>query len=295
MTLETVYNEFVITQKLKGNSEKTISYYKSCISPFIQYFGKDFDISLLSVSNVREYSLHLKDRNISSNSFKTYLKGIKAFLTWIYTEEYIKVNLGEKLKLPKAQRKTIDTLTKNEIEFLFKSFDTKNYLGLRNYCICALMLDSGLRKSEVVALKISDIHIVEGYILVNGKGNKQRIVPIGYNSQKHLIKLIDRIFVRYNVKHGVCGDFLIDCRFVVCSVSFGKLAETLVIVKFIALFEMIYNKILKNLSVGGVLVLYVVEHLVSRDGKYRARLRVESYNYLVCAAYRQTVRVARFG
>ncbi len=190
MTLETVYNEFVITQKLKGNSEKTISYYKSCISPFIQYFGKDFDISLLSVSNVREYSLHLKDRNISSNSFKTYLKGIKAFLTWIYTEEYITVNLGEKLKLPKAQRKTIDTLTKNEIEFLFKSFDTKNYLGLRNYCICALMLDSGLRKSEVVALKISDIHIVEGYILVNGKGNKQRIVPIGYNSQKHLIKYI---------------------------------------------------------------------------------------------------------
>lgn len=190
MTLQNAYNEFIITQKLKGNSEKTVEYYSNCILPFIKHFGNDFDISALCVSNVREYSLKLKQRNITSNSFKTYLKGLKAFLTWLYNEEYICENLGEKLKLPKAQRKTIDTLTPNEIELLFKSFDTKNFLGLRNYCICALMLDSGLRKSEIVNLKVNDIHIVEGYIIVNGKGNKQRLVPIGYNSQKHLIKYI---------------------------------------------------------------------------------------------------------
>lgn len=192
MTLETAYNEFIITQKLKGNSEKTVDYYSNCILPFIRHFKNDFDVSALCVSDVREYSLKLKERNITSNSFKTYLKGLKAFLTWLYNEEYISKNLGEKLKLPKAQRKTIDTLTSNEIELLFKSFDTKNYLGLRNYCICALMLDSGLRKSEIVNLKLNDIHIVEGYIIVNGKGNKQRFVPIGYNSQKHLIKYISQ-------------------------------------------------------------------------------------------------------
>lgn len=190
MTLETAYNEFVITQKLKGNSEKTIAYYFNCIMPFIKHLGADHDISSLTVSVVREYALNLNERNITSNSFKTYIKGLKAFLSWLYAEEYISENLGEKLKLPKAQRKTIDTLTPNEITLLFKSFDTKDFLGLRNYCICALMLDSGLRKSEVVNLKLTDIHIVEGYILVNGKGNKQRLVPIGYNSQKHLIKYI---------------------------------------------------------------------------------------------------------
>lgn len=190
MTVENAYNEFIITQKLKGNSEKTVAYYSNCIKPLIKYFGGDFDISFLNVSEIRRYSLYLSQKDISSNSFKTYLKGVKVFLSWLYSEEYITENLGEKLKLPKAQRKTIDTLTENEIEQLFKSFDTKTYLGLRNYCICALMLDSGLRKSEVVALKLRDIHISEGYIIVNGKGNKQRIVPIGLTSQKHLIKYI---------------------------------------------------------------------------------------------------------
>lgn len=190
MTIENAFNEFIITQKLRGNSDKTISYYSNCLKPFIKYFGNECSVECLSLSEVRKYALNLCQREITSNSVKTYLKGVKAFLSWLYDEEYINENLGEKLKLPKAQRKTIDTLNPKEIELLFKSFDTKSYLGLRNYCICALMLDSGLRKSEIVNLKLNDIHIAEGYIIVNGKGNKQRLVPIGYNSQKHLIKYI---------------------------------------------------------------------------------------------------------
>lgn len=192
MTLSNTFQEFLITQELRGNSEKTVKYYSNCLSPMVNFIGGNIEVSSLSVKQLREYALNLKQRDISSNSFKTYLKGIKAFLNWLYSEEYTQINFSDKIELPKAKRKTIDVLTPQEIKVLFSLFDTKNYQGLRNYCICALMLDSGLRRSEIVSLKLSDVHISECYIIVNGKGDKQRIVPLGNYSRKHLIKYISQ-------------------------------------------------------------------------------------------------------
>lgn len=192
MTLLSAFQEFLITQQLRGNSEKTVYYYSNCITPMIEHIGGDINTSELSNEILRKYALFLRHRDISSNSFKTYLKGIKAFLNWLYSEDYTISNLSDKLQLPKAQRKTIDTLTQQEVKILFGLFDTKNFQGLRNYCICALMIDSGLRRSEVTNLCLSDVHIFDGYIIVNGKGNKQRIVPLGNRSRKHLLKYISQ-------------------------------------------------------------------------------------------------------
>lgn len=190
MTISNAFKEFTIDQQLKGNSDKTIYYYSNCIEPMIAYFGAETLTEQLTVRQMKEYAVHLKSRGIASNSFKSYLKGIKAFLNWLYTEDYTSENISQKLMLPKAQRKTIDVLTADEIQRLFKRFDLKKIHELRNCCICALMVDSGLRKSEITALKLSDVHIFEGYIIVNGKGNKQRIVPLGNHTKKYLIKYI---------------------------------------------------------------------------------------------------------
>jgi len=72
-------------------------------------------------------------------------------------------------------------------------FDIRTLTGSRDYCICALMLDSGLRLNEVVTLESGHIHIAEGYAIVNGKGNKQRIVPLGLQSKKALLRYCSRI------------------------------------------------------------------------------------------------------
>ena len=130
----------------------------------------------------------LQDKNIASNTIKSYVKGIKAFISWLYKENYIFEDLSAKLALPKAEKKVINVLTDNEIKKLFSVFNTKTFVGIRNYCICALMLDSGLRKNEVVRMQLSDLHIAENYVIVKGKGNKQRIVPLGLKSQKYLVK-----------------------------------------------------------------------------------------------------------
>lgn len=172
--------EFIKYQIVKGNSKNTVEYYKYALTPFMDYFGNDFNIEDFNKSNLRDYSVILRSRDLSSQSIKSYSKGIKAFLSWLYTDGYTQYNLSLWFPLPKAKKMIIDILTDEESKQLFNSFDLSSIFGLRNYLMCALMFDSGLRKSEVVNLRIIDVHYKECYIIVNGKGDKQRIVPISH-------------------------------------------------------------------------------------------------------------------
>lgn len=100
------------------------------------------------------------------------------------------VCLPEKFKLPKAKRNAIDVLTDAEVRRLLASFSGNGFIARRNACMCALMLDSGLRMNEVTSLLTGRVHIAEGYVIVDGKGNKQRIVPIGLHTKKALMRYL---------------------------------------------------------------------------------------------------------
>ena len=147
-------------------------------------------IGSISVADCKSYLLYLKTKNITTTSIQTYIRALRVFLSWCYAEGYISTNIPEHFKLPKAKRKTIDVLTDEEIQRLFSCLNGRDFYSIRNYCIVALMLDSGLRLNEVVTLNRDKIHIVEGYIIVNGKGNKERIVPLGLNSKKALLRYV---------------------------------------------------------------------------------------------------------
>lgn len=191
MTLQNAIEEFLIDQQIRGNSPNTVIYYKRCLGFFAIYIGDTTrPVEGLSLSDCKGYYLHLKGQKITTTTIQTYIRALRAFLTWCYTEGYLNENLPERFKLPKAQRKTIDVLTDDEVKRLFSCFDLHTFIGCRNYCICALMLDSGLRLNEVVTLEPGRIHIPEGYLIVNGKGNKQRMVPIGLQSKKALLRYL---------------------------------------------------------------------------------------------------------
>lgn len=83
-------------------------------------------------------------------------------------------------------------LTDEEARRLMGCFNLRYLVQLRNYCICALMLDSGLRMHEVVSLELSLLKLGEGYAIVNGKGNKQRVVPLGLHTRKVLLRYLNR-------------------------------------------------------------------------------------------------------
>lgn len=141
---------------------------------------------------LRGYYIHLTSCNLASTTIQTYVRALRAFLRWCYTEEYISVNLSEKFRLPKAKKMAVDVLTDTEVFRLLDCFNLRYLPQLRNCCICALMLDSGLRLNEVVTLTLDHLHIPEGYAIVDGKGNKQRLVPLGLYTRRLLSRYLNR-------------------------------------------------------------------------------------------------------
>ena len=180
MNINIAINDFLLDQRVRGNSQATIDYYSFALGLFSQYVGPDFVLSDLSLRLCKEYYVYLiEDKSVNSVSVQSYIRGLRSFLRWLYDNDYIDTNICEKFKLPKASRKVIDVLSDEEIERLLACLSGTEWLTVRNRLIVALMLDSGLRLNEVVTLRSSAVHLKERYVIVTGKGDKQRTVPFG--------------------------------------------------------------------------------------------------------------------
>lgn len=178
MTLAEAIEDFLMEQRVRGNTAATLTYYRVLLLQFQCAVSIDM-IEDLTLQDLKRYYLLLVDREISSVSVQSYIRGLRAFLTFCFQNEWIKENLSLRFRLPKAARSVVNVLSDDEIFRLFSSVSGSDFLSLRNRFILALMVDSGLRRHEVVALRRSDLHPEDCYIVVNGKGAKQRFVPYG--------------------------------------------------------------------------------------------------------------------
>ena len=191
MQLNEAVSEYLLEQRIRGNSPATISHYENVLGIFMKYSG-NINVSDITLNCCRKYYLYLADSEIGSVSVQTYIRGLRAFLKWLYESEYIEVNICAKFKLPKATRKIIDVLTDDEIKCIFESIPGDGWLALRNNLIISLMLDSGLRRHEVVSLTVRSVHLSDRYIIVQqGKGDKQRVVPFGNFTGKLIAKYLE--------------------------------------------------------------------------------------------------------
>ncbi len=201
--LKTAIQQFLIDQELKGNTDRTILFYKKSLNYFTEFIGKDIKVKDIQLTDLKKYQFAIKkrpryqshpfkptiDKPITSVSVQTYIRALRAFLSWMHQEGYIE-NFTTRFKLPKATKKAIEILSDDEITAVLKGTKTTTELGLRNHCICSLMLDCGLRVNEVISLETDNVHIAQGAVKVLGKGQKERIVPLGVYTKKHLLKYI---------------------------------------------------------------------------------------------------------
>ena len=126
-----------------------------------------------------DISAHLASRNLSKRSQSRAISAIRSFFDWCVAEGDAKNNPGEKIDSPKIGRYLPEVLSVEEVEAILDSVDLKTRFGRRDRAILEVLYSCGLRVSEASALKIQDVFLDEGFVRVIGKGNKQRLVPMG--------------------------------------------------------------------------------------------------------------------
>ena len=171
----------------KSLSENTIMAYTADLEKLVLYLEEEkIDILDVNLENLENFTACLRDIGICPRSQARILSGIRSFYHYLHLEEYIQQDPTELLESPQIGKHLPDVLSVEDIDNLINSIDRSTREGQRNCAILETLYSCGLRVSELCNLKISDLYLDEGFIKVEGKGNKQRLVPISPKAIKEI-------------------------------------------------------------------------------------------------------------
>ncbi|SER77555.1 integrase/recombinase XerD [Pedobacter rhizosphaerae] len=186
-------------------SENSIAAYLNDLNKLEQfYFSIDREpkITEISKEDLRQFISWLHDLGMQATTQARVISGIKAFCTYLLLENIIEIDPSALLEAPKIARKLPDTLNIYEINSLIDAIDASKPEGMRNKVIIEVLYGCGLRVSELTDLKISNLFSQIEFIKVLGKGNKERLIPIGGVAIKLLTIYLDEVRVHLSVKKG---------------------------------------------------------------------------------------------
>ncbi len=187
----------------EGKSRSTISIVACSVTYFIDFLtsqGASGDAAEVSCLDIREFILYLQqkpcfsghrftrtqDKGLSAHTVNCYLRSLRMFFSWLVSEEVIDSNPFDRVKMPRVPRKVMPTFTDSQIQSLLNSIPVKTAQGYRDYTIIMTLLDTGMRVSELCNLKLADVQLEDGMVKVLGKGNKERVIPIGKQVQRFI-------------------------------------------------------------------------------------------------------------
>ena len=198
------YNYYLRMER--AMSQNTVASYCSDVEKFLKFYGGR--IEDVSVADVEEY---LQSREaLSERSQARVLSSLKSFFDWLVMDKVIKDNPCDRVDAPKIGRYLPNVLSEEEVTALIDSVPLDTWQGVRDKAILEVLYGCGLRVSEAVALQISSVFLKEGFIRVIGKGNKERLVPLGEMAVEAINAYLD---VRPNPDDAVSSDILFLNRF----------------------------------------------------------------------------------
>ncbi len=163
----------------KSLSENTLDAYLRDLDKLMHFLESEkIDIQNVTLGHLENFVAGLHDIGIHARSQARILSGIKSFFHFLILEDIIEANPSELLESPKIGFHLPEVLTIEEIDLLIATIDLSKKEGQRNKAILETLYSCGLRVSELINLKLSELYLEEGFIKVEGKGNKQRLVPI---------------------------------------------------------------------------------------------------------------------
>lgn len=208
LSLALAFELFIVSRETYC-ADKTIANYKNTIRYFIDFISvrkdavpENIAVSDISKEDINFYVLYLRKKRknennpiaatsndvITKRTVKTYTTDVRTFFNWLASENYIKPdnNPMKNFRMIKPEKRAILPLTFDEVQIIKAGYSGVTVLGCRNLAIIHLLLDEGFRVQEICNLKTSDIHYANDCIVVNGKGAKQRILPMARIVRKYI-------------------------------------------------------------------------------------------------------------
>ena len=160
---------------------------------FIEMYHPSKKPADVTLQVLQEFLKYIADFHFTETTQSRIISGIKHFFKFLVLENYCQINPAELLETPRIKRKLPVFLSVEEIDLMLSFIDRSTPEGERNLAMLETMYSCGLRVSELISLKLSDLHITDGFISVIGKGDKQRLIPIG----KSALRLIDNYLTHH--------------------------------------------------------------------------------------------------
>ncbi len=212
----------------RGLSKNTISSYGTDLIHFIEYLatkGID-DVDKVTRQDIMAYLLYLKDKGISSNSISRALVAIKMFYRFLVQERLAKDDVAGVLESPRLVRPLPNVLGMAEVDKLLAAPDVRDWMGIRDKAALELIYATGMRVSELVELMMEGLNLDVGFIKCKGKGDKERIVPIGKAAKEAVERYVAKVRPKLQKKGGQDSHlFLSRLGKKVSRVSFWKMLK----------------------------------------------------------------------
>nr|WP_297163430.1 site-specific tyrosine recombinase XerD [uncultured Dysgonomonas sp.] len=194
------YKSYLLLEK--ALSPNSIAAYLDDLTKLLQYFEtENLKLQQIHLEDLQQFVTQLYDLGINARSVARILSGVRSFFNFLILDGYIQNDPTELLETPKIGLKLPVVLSLQEIENIISIIDLSTKEGQRNRAIIEMLYSCGLRISELTNLKFSDLFLDDGFIRVEGKGSKQRLVPISHTAIKEIGNyLLDRKLI--DVKKG---------------------------------------------------------------------------------------------
>jgi integrase/recombinase XerD len=178
----------------KGLSGNSVNAYINDINKLMEYIKtafKGITPQKVKIIHLRSFIEWLNERGVSPRTQARTISGIKSFFKYLLIEDLINSDPTSLLEAPRIGRKLPDVLSLDEIEMLINSINIEKPEGQRNKAIIEMLYGCGIRVSELVSMKLSNLFFDQGYIKVIGKGEKERLVPIGKKAVAEVVSYIN--------------------------------------------------------------------------------------------------------
>jgi integrase/recombinase XerD len=186
----------------RGLSKNTIENYTFDIEKLVLFLNeKEIKISPIHITEelIQQFIYEMASQ-VNPRSQSRLISGLKSFFNYLIFEDYRNDTPLELIEVPKTGRKLPDTLSTKEIDSLIQAIDLSTPEGERNKAMLETLYSCGLRVSELISLKLSDLFFEEGFIKITGKGNKQRFVPVGKSTIKLVTSYVNQVRVHLTIQ-----------------------------------------------------------------------------------------------